>query len=126
LSISLGQGSGAAGHIVTPLVLKNTSSATCVTGGFPGVAGTDSTGAQIIQAARTGPSKGTLTLVPGASASSLVSAVDVPSGNASSCPNLAGLVVTPPNTTTSAQVIGTLPGCPGLSVTALVAGSTGQ
>jgi len=126
LAISVSQGSGAAGHIVAPLVLKNTSSTSCVTGGFPGVAGTNAAGAQIIQAARQGPSGHTITLAPGAAASSLVSGVDVPSGTATSCPNLAGLDVTPPNTTVTVHIATTLPSCPGLSVTALVPGTSGQ
>ena len=126
LSISVGQSQGAAGHIVEPLILKNSSSTSCVTGGFPGVAGTNSSGTQVIQATRAGASKGSLTLAPGATASATLSAVDVPSGTETSCPTLAGLLVTPPNTTASAQVITSLPGCPGLSVTALVAGSSGM
>ena len=126
LSISVGQSQGAAGHIVVPLILKNSSSTSCVTGGFPGVAGTNSSGTQVIQATRAGASKGSLTLAPGATASATLSAVDVPSGTETSCPTLAGLLVTPPNTTASAQVITSLPGCPGLSVTALVAGSSGM
>ena len=126
LSISVGQSQGAAGHIVEPLILKNSSSTSCVTGGFPGVAGTNSAGTQVIQAARAGASKGSLTLAPGTTASATLSAVDVPSGTETSCPTLAGLLVTPPNTTASVQVITSLPGCPGLSVTALVAGSSGM
>ena len=126
LSISVGQSQGAAGHIVVPLILKNSSSTSCVTGGFPGVAGTNSAGTQVIQAARAGASKGSLTLAPGTTASATLSAVDVPSGTETSCPTLAGLLVTPPNTTASVQVITSLPGCPGLSVTALVAGSSGM
>jgi hypothetical protein len=107
-------------------VLKNISGASCVTGGFPGVAGTNAAGTQIIQAARQGPSGHTITLAPGAAASSLVSGVDVPTGTATSCPSLAGLVVTPPNTTVSVHLATTLPSCPGLSVTTLVPGSSGQ
>jgi hypothetical protein len=108
------------------LVIKNTSSSSCTTGGFPGVAGTNAAGTQIIQATRQGPSGHTITLAPGAAASSLVSGVDVPSGTATSCPDLAGLDVTPPNTTVSVHIPSTLPSCPGLSVTTLVAGTTGQ
>lgn len=90
------------------------------------MAGTNAAGTQIIQAARQGPSGHTITLAPGAAASSLVSGVDVPTGTATSCPNLAGLVVTPPNTTVSVHLATTLPSCPGLSVTTLVPGSSGQ
>ena len=121
LTITAGSPSGAAGHVQVPLVFKNTSAASCVTGGFPGVAGTNSSGSQVIQAARVGSSNGRLTLAPGASATATVSAVDVPSGNETTCPTLSGLVVTPPNTVKTAQVIVSLPGCAGMSVTAMTA-----
>jgi Protein of unknown function (DUF4232) len=118
LQIGVGEGSGAAGHVDVPLTFKNTSSAPCTTGGFPGAAGLSGS-TQVLQAARAGSSHGTITLQPGASATSVISAVNVPSGTAQSCSNLTGLLITPPNTVATAQVTISLPGCPGLSVQAL-------
>jgi hypothetical protein len=111
---------------MAPLVFTNTATAPCTIGGFPGVAGTNASGAQIAQAARSGSSKGTVTLAPGASASSLVTGVDVPSGTETTCPTFAGLLVTPPNDTSSVPVALQLPGCAGFSVTAVVPGTSGQ
>ena len=122
LTITAGEPSGAAGHVMMTLNFKNTSTTTCVTGGFPGVAGTNSSGAQIVQATRVGSSNGTINLAPGSTATATVTAVNVPSGNETSCPTLAGLVVTPPNTVANIQIIAALPGCPGMAVSAMSAG----
>mgnify|MGYP006269059979 CR=1 FL=1 len=120
LTISAGEPSGAAGHVVVPLTFKNTSSANCTTGGFPGVAGLSGS-TQVLQATRTGSSFGQIILTPGQSATAEVSAVNIPSGTAQSCTNLSGLLLTPPNTVATAQLTLVLPGCPGMSVTALKA-----
>lgn len=120
LTISAGEPSGAAGHVVVPLTFKNTSSANCTTGGFPGVAGLAGS-TQVLQATRTGASNGQIILAPGQSAMTQVSAVNIPSGTAQSCSNLSGLLITPPNTVATAQLTLDLPGCPGMSVTALMA-----
>jgi len=125
LAITPGQSSGAAGHIMTPIIFTNSGSIPCVIGGFPGVAGTNASGAQIAQAGRTGASKGTISLAPGAAASTTVTGVDVPSGNQTTCPTFAGILVTPPNDVNSVQLSVQIPGCAGFSVSAVVPGSAG-
>ena len=68
----------------------------------------------------------TLTLTPGQSASSLVTASDMPRGNATSCPHYA-LLVTPPGETHSVRLGQlALPDCAGFAVNPLVAGVTGS
>lgn len=125
---------GAAGHIGVVLVFKNTSTATCTLVGYPGVAGLDSAGQQVVQATRTpsgfmggisGSTPPTVTLAPGASASALIESTDVPTGNETSCPTYASLLVTPPNTTQSVTIAQSLPGCSGLQVHPVVAGTSG-
>lgn len=124
LSVSAGQGSGAAGHIVTPLRFTNTGSVSCTLFGYPGAAGIDSTGAQAAQATRTPtPGPALVTLAPGAIAVSQMTTTDIPSGSATSCPTWTGVLVTPPNTKDSTHLTLSLSGCPGFSVTAVAAGS---
>jgi hypothetical protein len=128
LAVSAGQGDGAAGHIGARVIFKNTSTKPCTLYGFPGVAGLDAAGKQQVQAQRVtngylGTAKVTTVLVaPGASASALVAAVDVPSGNATSCPTYPKLLVTPPGTRDSHTVALSLPGCPTLDVYPVVPG----
>ena len=115
LDISLGQGSGAAGTIATPIVFRNRSAARCVLTGYPGVAGLDASGHQLAEAARTPrgmvdglpPGNDTppvVTLNPGATASATVESSDVNTGTQTSCPTYAALLVTPPNETHSVQL----------------------
>lgn len=126
LSVSAGMGSGAAGHIVTPLRFRNTGSVSCTLFGYPGAAGIDSTGAQAAQATRTPtPAPALVTLAPGATAVSQMTTTDIPSGNATSCPTWTGVLVTPPNTKESTHLTLSLSGCPGFSVTAVTADASG-
>jgi hypothetical protein len=90
------------------------------------VAALDSSGAQAAQATRTptpGPTR--LVVAPGATASALVINTNIPSGDQTSCPTWAGLLVTPPNDTKSTKLTLDLPGCNGFTVNAVVAGSSG-
>ncbi len=127
--------SGAAGTIGQVLLFQNTSSATCLLHGFPGVAGLDNAGNQIVQASRvvnnapfTGSTSSlpTVTLAPGSTASALVLASDVPEGAATSCVTYAALLVTPPNALQSVRVNASMPGCNGLRVGPVYTGTTGQ
>ena len=128
LGVSAGQSDGAAGHIGARVIFKNNSGSACTLYGFPGVAGLDASGKQQVQATRvTSGYLGTATastvlLAPGATASSLVGGVDVPSGNATSCPSYPDLLVTPPGTKASSKVALSMPGCPTLVVYPVVAG----
>ena len=110
------------------MIFKNTSGTACTLYGFPGVAGLDADGKQQVQAKRTtsgsfgSATVSTVRVAPGATASALVGGVDVPSGNATSCPTYPALLVTPPGTKTSTKVALQLPGCPTLVVYPVVAG----
>jgi hypothetical protein len=83
------------------VMVTNISSASCETGGYPGVAALDSSGTQIKQAARATDTSKTITLAPGAVASAMVSA------NSASCDKpvtVAGLLVIAPNERTSVRL----------------------
>lgn len=128
LDISIGQGNGAAGHIATPIVFRNTANFTCTLVGYPGVAALDANGNQLAQASRTPrgmmdglpPGNDTpplVTLKTGASATAIVETSDVPQGSATSCPTYAGLLVTPPGETHPVQLKGLqLIDCSGVQV----------
>lgn len=88
-------------HDDSVVMVTNISSASCQTGGYPGVAALDSSGTQIKQAARATDTSKTITLAPGAVASALVSA------NSASCAKpvtVAGLLVTAPNERSSTRL----------------------
>jgi hypothetical protein len=88
-------------HADTVVMFTNQGSASCQTGGYPGVAALDSAGKQIMQAVRSSGTGKLITLAPGATASALVSA------NTASCTSLtpvAGLLVTAPNERTSTRL----------------------
>ena len=124
LSVTNGQGSGAAGHIVTPLIFKNVGTVSCTLYGYPGVASLDASGAQAAQATRSAsPSPTLVTLAVGGSATAQLTTTDVPSGSSPTCPTWSGLLVTPPNTKVSTHLTLSLAGCPGFSVTAVSAGA---
>jgi hypothetical protein len=129
LSVTAGQSSGGAGQIVVPVLFRNVSSRTCLLQGYPGVAGLNAAGQQAAQAVRTpfGQSgvPAPVTLAPGKVASAPVQGTDVPSGNATTCPQYASLLVTPPGETRSQRVQASLPGCGGLRVGPVVSGTTG-
>lgn len=115
------------------LVFRNTSEHACTLYGYPGVAGLNKAGEQVAQAKRTtsGYLGGdytvqTVKVRPGKRASALVEATSVPSGDATSCPTYAALLVTPANTTKSVKVDVSLPGCGGLEVHPTVKGASGR
>lgn len=121
------------GHSGAALVFTNTSGQACTLRGYPGVAGLNGAGKQVTQAERTltgylgsGYRVRTVRLAPGKRASALVEATSVPSGDATSCPTYAALLVTPPNTTKSVHVDVKLPGCGGLTVHPVVPGKKGR
>lgn len=136
LSVTAGMSSGAAGTIGQVLLFQNVSSTLCLLHAFPGVAGLDVNGNQLTQASRilsngtpftgSAASLPTIQLAPGQTASSLVEGSDVPTGNATSCVSYPALLVTPPNALQSVHVTATLPGCSGLRVTPIVAGTAGM
>jgi len=126
----------AAGNVEVTLVFENTGTRPCTMVGYPGVAGLDAAGRQVVQARRTangftggipaGTSPPHVLLVPGASASARVEGTDVPAGTQTSCPSYPRLLVTPPNTTTSVVVDAAMPGCSPIEVHPVVPGTTGS
>jgi len=88
-------------HDDSVVMVTNISSASCETGGYPGVAALDASGTQIKQAVRATDTSKTITLAPGAVASAMVSA------NSASCDKpvtVAGLLVTAPNERTPVRL----------------------
>jgi hypothetical protein len=129
LSVTPGQSNGAAGSITVPVLFKNISQRTCTLQGYPGVAGLNAAGQQVVQAVRTpfthvGPPSA-ISLTPGQTASTPVQGSDVPVGTATTCTSYPKLLVTPPGETHSQQVVVSLPGCNGLRVGPVVAGTMG-
>ena len=129
LSLTPGQSNGAAGSITVPVLFKNISQRTCTLQGYPGVAGLNAAGQQVVQAVRTpfthvGPPSA-ISLTPGQTASAAVQGSDVPVGTATTCVSYPKLLVTPPGETHSQQVVVSLPGCNGLRVGPVVAGTMG-
>ncbi len=104
LSGSVAGSSGAAGTGETTVALKNTASAPCTLGGFPGLQMVSASGSLLpTNVVRTGnypftamPAT-TVTLAPGQSAYFNIGFSDVPVGNETSCPVSQTLQVTPPN-----------------------------
>ena len=135
LSVTSTDNSGM-GHIGVILVFTNTGVATCHLMGYPGVAGLDAAGHQVIQAVRTlngyvrvlpaGHGAPVVTLATGQSASAFVEGTDVPTGGATSCPTYPKLLVTPPNTTQSVTIAKAMPGCSPVQVHPVVPGTTGS
>jgi hypothetical protein len=129
--------SAAAGHQGVVLLFVNNGSTGCVLYGYPGAAGLNAGGAQVVQAQRTltgmmgglAPGVTTLprtTLAPGQSASAVVEGTDVPSGTETNCPTYPSLLVTAPNTKGSVTIPLALPGCSGLQVHPVVPGTSGS
>ncbi len=129
--------SSAAGHQGVVLLFVNNGSTSCVLYGYPGAAGLNAGGAQVVQAQRTltgmmgGLAPGVtalprVTLAPGQTASAVVEGTDVPSGTETSCPTYPSLLVTAPNAKVSVTIPLALPGCSGLQVHPVVPGTSGS
>jgi hypothetical protein len=106
LKVTLGTGSAAAGTAFYEILFTNDSAATCTLYGFPGVSFTGETYAvQVGPAATRNPaSKPSLvTLAPGAVASAQISVVDAQNYSPGPCglTTASGILVYPPNLTTS-------------------------
>jgi hypothetical protein len=106
LKVTLGSGNGAAGTTVVPVEFTNVSASTCTLYGFPGVSFSgESYAVQVGPAATRNQSspKAVVTLAPGAVASAQVSIVDAQNYPAGPCglTTVSGIVVYPPNLTTS-------------------------
>jgi hypothetical protein len=132
-AVSARSGGVAMGHVGSIIVFTNVSDHQCTLHGYPGVAGTDSTGRPLTQARRTlrgylggSPTEATVHIAPGGRASALVEGTDVPSGTATRCPVYPHLLVTAPDQTRSHELAGGMTGCSPLQVHPVVAGVTGR
>jgi Protein of unknown function (DUF4232) len=137
ISVSTGTGGAGVGHEGQVILFANTSQSACTLSGYPGVAGLDAQGNQVVQAERTlrgylgGLGSGSATppivsLSPGQTASATVEGTDVPVGSATSCPTYPALLVTPPNLTVSVRVTPGLPGCSPIQIHPVVPGTSGS
>ena len=97
-----GASQGAAGHLTLVLIFNNVGHTTCRMYGYPGLDLVTPSGALVVHARRTlrgmaggASSVATVTLPPGASASALVEASDVPQSGIADCGSYS-LMVTPP------------------------------
>ena len=145
ISVTDAGGGSGLGHQDQVILFTNQSRATCFLTGYPGVAGLDAEGNQVVQAQRTpggymgGLPPGvtappTVPLIPGQTASAVIEGTDVPFGSATSCPHYPALLVTPPGLSDSVRVsvsdLGTnppgLPGCSPIEVHPVVPGSSGS
>ena len=145
IAVTVLRGGAAAGSIGQVIGFVNVSKVACTLTGYPGVAGLDARGRQVIQAQRQlmgmlgGLANGatappTVILRPGQSASAMVEGSDNPVGTATSCTYYPSLLVTPPNLTRPMKVTETLsgstvpgfPGCSGIRVDPVVPGPTGR
>jgi len=109
LSLTLGQGGGAAGSVYEPLRLTNMGGGTCTLFGYPGVSFvTAGSGEQVGAAASRNPQHSalTVTLAPGASAESVVQVVNHENYSPSQCKaaDVSGFRVYPPGNKAAAYV----------------------
>jgi len=128
-------GDSATGHIGVLLRFENSRTRTCKLTGYPGVAGLDAAGRQVIQAVRTlhgfipgvptGHRPPVVVLASRQSASAFVEGTDVPQGNDHLCPTYPKLLVTPPNTRQSVTIDMSMPGCSPVQVHPVVPGTSG-
>ncbi|WP_157756980.1 DUF4232 domain-containing protein [Plantactinospora sp. KBS50] len=137
LTVALGESGGATGHWAQVLLFTNTGPAACNLQGYPGVAGLDPSGKQLAQASRTpagwagglSSQSGTPPLVKlaakGGVASAMLEGTNIPSGDATDCPEYKGLLVTPPDETHSVRLAGGGRGCDGFQIHPVVPGRDG-
>ncbi len=126
LEAELGPTNAGAGQIYNPLILRNTGSRTCDLTGFPGVSVLDGSGNQIGEpATRDGAVGTTVSLAPGAVASSLLHTTNEGIGGAPCEPTSAQMKVFPPDETAELTFAAQYTVCGGFSVTSLVPGDTG-
>lgn len=140
IAISSSPVEAALGNVAVILLFRNAGLTTCRLYGYPGVAGLDQSGRQVVQARRTlsgyfailpTPYRA-VALPPNATASAIVEGGDNPV-NGSTCSTYPAFLVTPPDAYTSTKVpissphftVNGFPGCVGLLVQPVVAGATG-
>ncbi|MFQ4149511.1 DUF4232 domain-containing protein [Arthrobacter sp. LAPM80] len=120
-------GGGAAGHIYMSLVLKNSSPATCILDGYPGVSMVKAGSTTPIGAPAdrdpAAPSMGPITLAPGASASATLRYTQA--GNYQDCQQVPAdsILVYPPSATDSLEIAHPLTACSNADIKLLTIGA---
>ena len=136
LAVTLGKRGQAMNQPAIAVIFTNTSSTPCTLYGYPGVAGLDAQGHQLVQAYRTpqvyiggapdGVPATELSVASGAQASALIGGTAQPANGQTTCPpDYAAVLVTPPGTSTSTKLSVDFPSCEGLAITPVVPGPTG-
>ena len=122
----LGETQSGAGQRYTIVVLTNTGTKACDLRGFPGVSLLDANGKQIGEpASREGSEGATISIAPGASASTTLHTSAA--GLGAQCdPTSAQLRVYPPDNTASLTITAAYSACGGFRVSTLVAGTAGN
>lgn len=135
LAVTLGERQQVMAQPAIAVIFTNASSTPCTLYGYPGVAGLDSSGREIVQAYRTPqvylggaptgvPTK--VTLESGTQASALISGGANPINGETACPpDYAAVLVTAPGGAKSTNLPLAFPSCTGLAVTPVVSGATG-
>jgi hypothetical protein len=135
LRVREGRADAAAGHIGFRLRFHNSGSAPCTLRGYPGAAGLNKHGRQVVQAKRTkrgmlgglkpGHKIPTVLLRPGRVATAVIEGTDVPT-QGHHCRTLHGLLVTPPNDTAAVYLKHAPPDCDGIQIHPVIKGKTGR
>lgn len=122
----LGETQSGAGQRYTVLVLTNTGTKACELRGFPGVSLLDANGKQIGEpASREGTEGATVSIAPGASASTTLHTSAA--GMGAQCdPSSSQIRVYPPDNTASLTIAASYSACGGFRVSTLVAGTAGN
>jgi hypothetical protein len=127
-------GDGAAGTIESTVALHNTSTRSCMLGGYPTLQMVDASGANMptitVNGGRypmTSQSQTMVTVAPGGWASFNIVYSDVPTGNETTCPTSASLKITTPATFDPWTVHASLTPCSGGTLVAspFLSGATG-
>jgi hypothetical protein len=126
LKASLGETQSGAGQRYTVLILTNTGTKTCELRGFPGVSLLDAAGKQLGEpASREGSEGPTVSIAPGASASTTLHTSA--QGLGAACePTSTQLRVYPPDNTAALNFPAAYSACGGFRVSTLVAGTSGN
>ena len=135
LVVTLGARGQAMNQPAIAVIFTNTSSTPCTLYGYPGVAGLDPHGHQLVQAYRTpqvyiggAPDAvpALVTVASDAQASALIGGTAQPANGQTTCPpDYAAVLVTPPGTRTPTKLSVDFPSCEGLAITPVVPGPTG-
>jgi hypothetical protein len=122
----LGASQSGAGQRYQAVVLTNTGSKACDMRGFPGVSLLDSSANQIGEpAGREGAEGASITIEPGASASTTLH-TSAPGVGPTCDPTSAQIKIYPPNNTAALTITAAYTACGGFRVTTMVAGSAGN